>query len=369
MKGKTKKILACLLALTMAFSLVGCGDSSSKTDDSSDGNIVTPTTTKEKKETTGTNDNGTTKLPVGHGAEDGEIENGVMVTGSGSSVRCFELYGGSFEKGKTYAQYINKYKEQLGDKINVYSMCIPTAFQYYLPTKYLNDYGSQYENLLNIQSNLKNVIDVNVFTVLDEQADKDIYSRTDHHWMPLGAYYAAKQFTTNAGFTDFADLSTYKKVVKKNFLGTMYSFSGNDQRLADNPENFVYYVPANNDKVKVKQYDTTYNNPVDSVLLDSSITDPASYYMTFGGDECIREITTNAGTGRNLVIFKDSFGNALAPFLTQSFDKIAVVDIRYCGINAIDLIKKAKATDVLFATCMFSCTSDKANYIENNRVQ
>ena len=50
------------------------------------------------------------------------------------------------------------------------------------------------------------------------------------------------------------------------------------------------------------------------------------------------------------MIFKDSFGNALVPFLTHSFDKIVVCDFRYFDIDPIQFIKNEGATDLLF--CM-----------------
>lgn len=34
-----------------------------------------------------------------------------------------------------------------------------------------------------------------------------------------------------------------------------------------------------------------------------------------GGDAKIVKVSTNAGTGRKLAIFKDSYGNALPPYL------------------------------------------------------
>jgi hypothetical protein len=48
-------------------------------------------------------------------------------------------------------------------------------------------------------------------------------------------------------------------------------------------------------------------------------------------------------------VFKDSFGNALIPFLTGSFEEIYVIDIRFFPYNAIDYLTERGVTDVLFA--------------------
>ena len=45
-------------------------------------------------------------------------------------------------------------------------------------------------------------------------------------------------------------------------------------------------------------------------------------YLTYGTDELITHVETGVKNGRTLVVFKDSYGNALLPFLTSSFEHI-----------------------------------------------
>ena len=40
---------------------------------------------------------------------------------------------------------------------------------------------------------------VNVVDVMKKHTEENIYLRTDHHWQPLGAYYAARTFAEAAG--------------------------------------------------------------------------------------------------------------------------------------------------------------------------
>ena len=79
--------------------------------------------------------------------------------------------------------------------------------------------------------------------------------------------------------------------------------------------------------------------------------------MYLGGDSLHIKITTNAGTGRKIVMFKESYGNAFAPYLIDSFDEIYVIDIRYFGRNAVDYIKEVGATDVLFIDNAFAANT------------
>lgn len=309
-----------------------------------------------------------TTLPV-EDPNDGKLSNGILIVGSGKNVRALECYGGSFSNGKRYAEFVNKYKVELGEYVNVYSMCIPTAFAFYCPDKFKDEYGSTIDNINNIRNYLDGVADVDVYSVLEKHTKEYIYSRTDHHWQPLGAYYAAQKFA-EVSQVPFAELSTYEKVVETDFVGTLYAYSNNNNELLENPDTFTYYKPSNNDKLTVRYYDINFNNPQRSQLFFKAAQKINLYSSFLGTDKQIAEIETDCDNGRVLVIFKDSFGNALVPFLTGSYSKIYVVDLRYFTPNAIEFCENVGATDVLFATCMFTNTSSgKVNYIENLRVQ
>ena len=110
--------------------------------------------------------------------------NGTAVVGK----RALMLYGGSFAVGESYAAVINKYKETFGDSVNVYSMIIPTACEFYSPPEVAAYCGSELKNINHVIENLRDdVIAVDVYTPLSQHLKEDIYLRTDHHWAPLRA--------------------------------------------------------------------------------------------------------------------------------------------------------------------------------------
>lgn len=294
--------------------------------------------------------------------------NGTAVVGK----RALMLYGGSFAVGESYAAVINKYKETFGDSVNVYSMIIPTACEFYSPPEVAAYCGSELKNINHVIEKLRDdVIAVDVYTPLSQHLKEDIYLRTDHHWAPLGAYYAAQQFAQTAG-VPFADLSTYEQKTVKNYVGTMYAYT-EDIVIKNNPEDFVYYVPT------ASSYTTNYHQ---YILTDGKITGAydetgnffikygdgnGMAYCTFmGGDAKVTHVKTNAGTGRNLIIFKDSYGNALPGYLFSSFDNIHVVDMRYFTYNAVDYITENGITDILFANNAFhAATASTVKYYDN----
>ena len=151
---------------------------------------------------------------------------------------------------------MNEYKEALGGK-NVYSMVLPTSSSFYIPEQYSNLAYSEKDDFDKIEASLKGVIPVDAYNILNAHKNEPIYSRTDHHWQPLGAYYAAQEFALMAG-VPFADLSEYETVTLPGYVGTLYMYT-QSATLLNNPEDFVYYKPKT--PVTVTQYDTHFHFP------------------------------------------------------------------------------------------------------------
>lgn len=292
-------------------------------------------------------------------AANGEISNNILVVNK----RAIMLYGGACGNEVKYAEDVNAYKEALGKDVNVYSMVLPTNVSFYLPENYLDLVESEKDDIDSIEKNLKDVTHVDAYTALLKHKKEAIYSRTDHHWQPLGAYYAAEEFAKDAG-VDFADISEYKKHILSGYVGTMYGYT-KSSTLLENPEPFIYYEPQTD--VEVTQYTSSFTNPTETELfINPENLDSSSYYLVFGMDDNIRHIRTKCRNGRTLVIFKDSYGNALLPFLTSSFENIYLCDIRYFDINAKSFIEEVEATDVLFAMCTYSAVGQNREHISAN---
>ena len=281
--------------------------------------------------------------------------------------RAVCVYGGSFSVGQDYAKTLNAYQQDLGSDVQVYSLVAPTAVSYYLPEEYANYTASETENIDNINSYLNGVKPVDAYNALKPHTAEAIYARTDHHWLPLGAYYAAEAFAKVAD-VPFASLSDYDTATKKDYVGSMYTYT-ESAVLLDNPEEFTYYIPKN--KYKTTYYSTSFTDPTEGdLLMNLDGYDNSMYYLVFmGGDDKITHVETDCKNGRTLVIFKDSYGNALVPCLTSSFENIYVCDMRYFELNAIDFCKQVGCTDLLFAMNTFSATGGNESYLESNRVQ
>ena len=308
-------------------------------------------------EGTGTAAEETTTVPVttlpdsNEPAAEGEISDGIVVVNG----RGIMLYGGAGGMDKSYAQCMANYRKELGNDVNIWSMVIPTAVSFYMPENYLSLTASEKKDLDSIAKQLKDVTPVDVYTTLLAHKSEAIYARTDHHWTSLGAFYAAQAFAEQAG-VDFAPIEEYEKNTIRGYVGTLYGYTKSSE-LLNNPENFVYYRPkADIDgKLKVTKYNEWFSDPTEySLLNDPTKMDKSQMYLTYGTDELITHVETGVKNGRTLVVFKDSYGNALLPFLTSSFEHIYMCDIRYFKPNAMYFCQQQEATDVLFALSIFS---------------
>lgn len=300
------------------------------------------------------------------GEEEVTVENGIIVVKSNGHYRALELFGGG--SGSTYAESLNNFHRDLGDSVKIYSMVAPLASEYYTPNSYTDFNASQKDSIESIKNKLDTgIVSIDITDVLGEHKDEEIYFRTDHHWTPLGAYYAAKTFAETAGL-DFKDLNTYKRNDMEGFVGTMYGFTG-DANLNNDPEVFSYYTPDNIDKCMTYYYTTDFKYTGKGKFFNG-VGDIRSAYLTFmGGDEQVVKVKTNIKNGKKLLIVKDSYGNAIPGYLFGSYEEIYVVDMRYFELNLVDFVKQNNVTDMLFTMVSYSAVGDNANNLENLRTQ
>jgi len=299
--------------------------------------------------------------PVYNG--DGEMSGTVFVLGDG---RGLVLFNGSYSSGQHYAETVNEYKKKLGENVNVFSMVVPTAVSFYLPEKYSDWSASEWDHIDNINNYLDGVIPVDAYTELAKHTDEEIYLRTDNHWQSLGAYYAAREFAKTA-LVDFPELNedNYEFISRDGYVGTLYGYSDEDQRIKDNPETFTYYKPKTEYTTDYYDYALEYQY-TGALMLDTENLETVSWYLVnMCGDMYSVHVKTKVKNSRKLLIVKDSYGDALPAFLTSSFEDIWVVDMRFFEKSIIDLCKSEGITDVLFAMNALSAAGTEQENLVN----
>ena len=201
-------------------------------------------------------------------------DNGILVAGMDNHYRGIMFYGGTYGYCDQYMTDVKAFQSALPE-VTVYSMVIPTSVDFYNPTEYKGYTELQKDKIDYIESGLKStgVTNVSVYNTLSKHTSEEIYSRTDHHWMPLGAYYAAQVFCKTAG-VKVPDIKNYRKETCGGYVGSMYYYSS-DEHLNNDPETYAVYYSPNEDKLKTTYYDRYYSNGYYSNLF---LCDNASYY-------------------------------------------------------------------------------------------
>lgn len=290
-------------------------------------------------------------------AEEAEfgMSNGLMVVQQDGHWKCLPLFGGGDDT--SYVTALNELQNKVGANTTIYSMPAPLASEFYVPSNAADYSSSQSDRFDQIAEKLDDrIVSINICDDLAAHTEEDIYCRTDHHWQPLGAYYACQAFTEVAG-VPFADLSTYEKNVNSGYVGTMYAYS-QDSRILNDPEDFTYYVPQCD--YTTYYYDSSFNYQYEyDLIIDVDVA--SSYLMFMGSDTFIVKIDTAVKNGRTLLLVKDSYGNAMVPFFTGSYEQIFVVDMRYFNLNLADFINQMGVTDVLFSMCAYSVVGTNAD--------
>lgn len=298
---------------------------------------------------------------------------GIIVVGSGPNVRALSAFGAREEGGKPYLSAIDAYAEAFPN-VNIYSAVIPTAAEFYLPEKAKNNSRPQKPVIDYIHANNNpRIKDVDIRAHLAAHTTENIYLRTDHHWAPLGAFYAAKAMAKAAG-VPFKELDAYDKMTVHDFVGTMYGYT-NDIAVKNAPEDFIYYIPNSVDyTTSIISYNLNSNyqvtgqsGPTEGIFFRPVKDCSNGAYSTFmGGDRFLVKVKTNTPGNRKALIIKDSFGNALPGYLFYSFNEVHVVDFRYFSYNIKNYVKENGITDIYLAFNSFNaCSSSAMDKVKN----
>jgi len=229
----------------------------------------------------------------------------------------------------SYAKVISDFADAMAEKgVEVYAMPIPTSAGVMISSAYqekirCSDQGASIAYLLGVMND--NVKKVNVFNNLVAHNDEYIYFRTDHHWTALGAYYAYETLCAAAG-TACAPLEAFTELDMGEFKGTFYYESRQSWQLKT--DTLIAYDPPGDLEMKITQEGgATFPYPV---VADLSRSQPGTKYLAFiGGDNPMTVIENrDIPDAPVCCVIKDSFGNPFAPYLTQNYSKVYVLDYR-----------------------------------------
>lgn len=260
-----------------------------------------------------------------------------------------------------YAQLVNTVAEELAGQTTVYALTIPTGYGVKLPDDIqakLPSYSNQGDSIEKLFAKLdSSIVPVRCFDNLMEHRDEYLYFRTDHHWNGIGAYYAYEAFCEAKGVKPYT-MDQRQLLTFDGFLGTLYANSGYDQAMM--PADTVYAYKPYSDSTSMTFYDNYGNGTAWQVVMDVTGWDAGTLYNTFAAGDNPISILENAAVtdGSVCVVVKESYGNALMPYLIDHYSVIYEIDYRYWDGDIIAFAKEKGADDLIFANNVMMISAD-----------
>ena len=249
---------------------------------------------------------------------------------------------------------VNKFAAE--NEMPVYMMLVPTSAEFYkdempeympnLDQKAFIDY---------VYNGIEGVTPIDVYDVMSANESSYIYYRTDHHWTTYGAYLAFSEAGKYMGYNP-SDISEFDiEEVSREFKGTFYSkalYDGVDDDIIEYYHNSVpVTVEVTSEFGKEPQ---VYNNMYFREYLD--VKDKYSSFL--GTNQPLVKIKTGNDGGK-LLIIKDSYAHCYAPFLTENYSEITLLDMRYIQISYKSVIDVTEYDQVLFLYNASSFSTDR----------
>ena len=173
-----------------------------------------------------------------------------------------------------------------------------------------------------------------------DKLDVSDYYLTDTHWKQENILDVAQYIASQMGTA--LDDEYELKEVDGDFKGVYYG---------------QFALPVKTDTLKYLWNSTIENSVVydyqNGKNIDMYVFENANgrdpYEMFLGGALSLVTIENpNAETDKELIIFRDSFGSAIAPLFAEGYAKVTVVDIRYIQSAFLERFIEFKDQDVLF---------------------
>lgn len=234
-----------------------------------------------------------------------------------------------------------------GEKNNISTslMLIPNSVKIYEDK--LPELASPYDQLKVIdyvRSQLNNDVDfIDVYNILSQHKEEEIYFRTDHHWTMRGAYYAYTEAAKKLGIEPYSLDEFVSEKVTDEFYGTYYSKANDRSVSADTIEIFKPKFDV--------EYSIRYelgNEEKDSLYEYSHLDKKDKYSVFLDGNHSMVRIKTSVNNGKKLLVIKDSYSHCFIPFLANHYEEVHILDLRYYKKDVYEYINNNDITQSLF---------------------
>lgn len=231
---------------------------------------------------------------------------------------------------KIYSVY-EKYLQGM----NVYYAIIPDK-NYYLEADYLKI------DVIDLNEIMQNRLTQMKYIDLTDDLELSDYYKTDLHWKQENLTKVVRDIEKEMNIEDTSNIN-YQIKEFGNFYGTYYGQLG--MNIA--PDKISILNSNTIENATTYNYETQKSGKVYDEEKWQTSSDKYDIYLS--GPTALIEIeNTNGPEGRELILFRDSFGSSIAPLLLENYQKITLIDLRYISSRILDEYIDFENQDVLF---------------------
>ncbi len=233
------------------------------------------------------------------------------------------------------------------DKINYIDNTYLTSqnkYFIYIPDKnyYLNDEKIPKLEYNKVESSLKDGLP-NDYNWIDIKNSLNIssYYRTDIHWSQDKIIDAVNNVCESMGLSKLESFYTIKTYYP--FYGALYGKTVTSIK----PDTITYLDSEIIQNTRVYNYE---KSGYEKVYNESNLNNIDSYDIFLSGATSLLILENNANTsGKELIMFRDSFASSLAPLLIEKYSKITMIDLRYISSKYLENVLNLSGNeDVIF---------------------
>lgn len=249
-------------------------------------------------------------------------------------------------------QAINNFAEKIGKQVDL--MLVPSAGWAAQDT--IVGLSDPYEDEVLIQRLYdlcgEGVRTIDLTSVIEAQPDPaSLYYRTDHHWTTEGACLAYETYMQLLG-RDYRAKEDFTVETASGFQGSTYS------------ESALWLTPGEDIEMWHGSSNITVTNgenpePHQGVFYQERLEEADKYTVFLDGNHSIVRITNPDAKGKGkLLVIRDSYSNCLGTLLTESYEEVVLVDLRYYKNPVSQLCAEENFNDVLVCYSMDNIMTD-----------
>lgn len=248
--------------------------------------------------------------------------------------------------------YNQEYVYNMSEKMNgIYDTYLKNMNVYYsiIPDKnyFIKDNDKHlfidYDDMISIlNTEVKNMEYIDIFSSLSLED----YYKTDIHWKQEKLGGVVNALGKKMHFTNTFNDSLYEKKLYSPFYGAYYGQAA----LPVKPDVLTYMTYEEIEEAIVDNYEYSGDDrSVQRVYPAEKLSGIDSYDVFLSGATPFTQIENpKNNSGKELIIFRDSFASSLTPLLISEYSKITLIDLRYVNSSILGELIDFNNQDVLF---------------------